>query len=168
MELITQTTTLFSGTIRENILLASGKNGHEKKLEEAIQAAALSELIQLLPDGLDTAVGYRGLSLLGGQRQRVAIARALFNDPKILLLDEATSALDTAAERLVQGAINDAAKGRTTIAVAQRLSTIKDADCIYVIDHGRVVEHGTHEQLMHEGLFANMVRFHNSNQSDDN
>lgn len=165
MALITQETMLFSGTIKENILLAS-QSSTEEQLRNAVKAAALDEFIASLPEGLDTAVGYRGLSLSGGQRQRVAIARALLNNPPVLLLDEATSALDGNSERMVQKAINDAAQGRTTIAVAQRLSTIRDADCVYVIDHGRVVEQGTHEQLMAAGgVYANMVRIQDSQKS---
>lgn len=157
MALITQDTTLFSGTIRENISLASDDTS-DAQIQSALEAAALKDFISSLPDGLETEVGYRGLSLSGGQRQRVAIARALLDNPQVLLLDEATSALDTTSERLVQDAINRAARGRTTIAVAQRLSTIRNADCIYVIDHGRVVECGTHEQLVSAGeVYTHMV-----------
>lgn len=157
---ITQETALFSGTIRENIMLASPKPSSisEKCLWEAIRAAALTDLVQSLPQGLETIIGYRGLSLSGGQRQRIAIARALLNNPSVLLLDEATSALDSNSEQIVQDAIIDAAQGRTTIAVAQRLSTIQDADCIYVIDGGEIAEAGTHDQLVSkDGLYAYML-----------
>lgn len=160
MTFITQDTALFSGTIRENILFASPKPSSvsEKSIQSAIRAAALDDLIASLPEGLDTTVGYRGLSLSGGQRQRVAIARSLVNDPEVLLLDEATSALDSNSEQIVQDAINDASQGRTTIAVAQRLSTVRDADWIYVVDQGSIVEAGTHDELLSkDGLYAYML-----------
>ncbi|KAK1580584.1 multidrug resistance protein 1 [Colletotrichum navitas] len=159
MAFITQETVLFSGTIRDNLLLAAPDPTavSEEMINDAIKASALEDVIASLPEGLNTAVGYRGASLSGGQRQRLAVARALVNSPSILLLDEATSALDPLSERLVQNAINNASKGRTTVAVAQRLSTIKDADCIYVVNHGRIVEFGTHEDLiLKSGLYASM------------
>lgn len=156
--LITQETTLFSGSIRENLLLAS-PSATEQQIREAINAAALGEFVASLPEGLDTAVGHRGLSLSGGQRQRLAIARALLNDSPVLLLDEATSSLDRVSELMVQSAIDYASHGRTTIAVAQRLSTIQHADWIYVIEHGRVVEQGTHRDLMRaDMMYASLVR----------
>ncbi|CAK4034816.1 multidrug resistance [Lecanosticta acicola] len=157
MALITQQTALFSGTIRENIVLAS-QSATEDDIRKAMKMAAIDDFVDSLPEGLNTTVGHRGLSLSGGQRQRIAIARALLGDPTVLLLDEATSALDSTAEQLVQSAINAAARGRTTIAVAQRLSTVRHADRIYVIQSGRVVEGGTHEQLMHlDGVYASMI-----------
>ncbi|KAL5872768.1 hypothetical protein ACKVWM_008433 [Pyricularia oryzae] len=159
MAYITQDTVLFSGTIRENLLFSAADPSRVSplQLEAAIEAAALKDTIASLPDGLNTAVGHRGMSLSGGQRQRIAIARALISNPAVLLLDEATSALDNVSEQIVQKAIGSAALHRTTIAVAQRLSTVKNADCIYVVDRGSVVESGTHRELLASGgLYATM------------
>lgn len=160
MALITQETTLFSGTIRENILLACPDPATvpEADLHAAVRAAALEDVIASLPEGLDTEVGYRGLELSGGQRQRIAIARAVVSRPSVLLLDEATSALDSASEGAVQAALQLAAEGRTTIAVAQRLSTVRAADCIYVVADGAVVEAGSHDELVARGgLYTEML-----------
>lgn len=160
MAFITQETALFAGTIRDNILLAvpEGTAMPEEEIQAAVRAAALDEVVASLPEGLDTTVGYRGLSLSGGQRQRIAIARALLSKPAVLLLDEATSALDSQSEQAVQEALKAAAQGRTTIAVAQRLSTIRHADCIYVVSAGAVVEAGTHQELVAKGgLYAEML-----------
>lgn len=126
----------------------------------AAKAANAHSFISELNDGYDTVVGSRGSRLSGGQRQRVAIARSLVRKPRILLLDEATSALDAVSERVVQDALDKAAAGRTTVAIAHRLSTVKDADVIAVVSRGKIVESGTHAQLLRipNGEYANLVK----------
>ncbi|KAJ7212049.1 multidrug resistance protein 1 [Mycena pura] len=149
--LVSQEPTLYAGTVRFNILLGAIKP-HDQVAQHEIEAACrdanILEFIQSLPDGFDTDVGGKGSQLSGGQKQRIAIARALLRNPKLLLLDEATSALDSNSEKVVQAALDQAAKGRTTIAIAHRLSTIQNADRIYFIKEGRVSESGTHDQLL--------------------
>ena len=155
---VTQETYLFHATIRENLQYAK-PDATDDELLVATRAAAIDERIAELPDGYDTIVGERGYKLSGGEKQRIAIARVLLKDPRILILDEATSALDTVSERLIQAALERLMEGRTTIAIAHRLSTILRADQILVYDRGRIVERGTHAQLLaHGGLYARLYR----------
>ena len=150
--LVSQEPTLYQGTIRENVLLGADREDvPDSEIEFACREANIYDFIMSLPDGFSTVVGSKGSMLSGGQKQRIAIARALLRDPKILLLDEATSALDSESEHVVQAALDKAANGRTTIAVAHRLSTIQKADVIYVFDQGRIVESGDHNELMQKG-----------------
>lgn len=156
---VPQDTTLFGGTIRENI--AYGKpNATDKEIEEAAKRANAYDFICTFPEKFDTVVGERGVKLSGGQKQRVAIARAILRDPKILILDEATSALDSESEKLVKDALNKLMVNRTTFIIAHRLSTIREADVILVINKGKIVEMGTHEQLseMEDGIYSNLLR----------
>jgi len=144
---VSQETYLFHSTVRENLRFAKPE-ATDLEVEEAARAAQIHELIASLPDGYDTVVGERGYRFSGGEKQRMAIARTILRNPPILVLDEATSALDTQTERLVQEALERLAEGRTTIAIAHRLSTVRDADQIVVLDQGRVAETGTHEELL--------------------
>ena len=154
---VTQETHLLHATIRENLRYAKAQASDED-LWAAIEGASLAARVRELPLGLDTVVGERGYKLSGGERQRLAIARVLLKDPPILLLDEATSALDSVSERHVQEALERAMRGRTTIAVAHRLSTVASADQILVLDHGRIVERGRHEELRRAGgLYAELA-----------
>lgn len=150
--LVSQEPTLYQGTVRENILLGVDRDDvTDAQIEHVCKEANIYDFIISLPEGFNTIVGSKGSMLSGGQKQRVAIARALLRDPKILLLDEATSALDSESEHVVQAALDNAANGRTTIAVAHRLSTIQNADIIYVFDQGVIVESGDHNELMMKG-----------------
>ncbi|KAJ5429368.1 hypothetical protein N7491_006384 [Penicillium cf. griseofulvum] len=152
LALVSQEPTLYQGTIRENITLGTNdEDVSEEKITRACKDANIYDFIQSLPDGISTVIGARGAMLSGGQQQRIAIARALLRNPRILLLDEATSALDSESEKVVQDALNAAAQGRTTVAVAHRISTVQKADCIYVLHEGNVVEQGTHQELMELG-----------------
>ncbi|KXG51504.1 ABC transporter, integral membrane type 1 [Penicillium griseofulvum] len=149
LALVSQEPTLYQGTIRENIIIGTDDdNLCEERVVQACKDANIYDFILSLPDGFSTVIGARGGMLSGGQQQRIAIARALLRDPRILLLDEATSALDSESEKVVQDALNAAAQGRTTVAVAHRISTVQKADCIYVLHEGNVVEQGTHQELM--------------------
>ena len=155
---VSQEPSLFDETIRENILLGR-RDISPEALSRALDAAHVTEFTATLPNGLDTPAGPRGSSLSGGQRQRVAIARAVLRDAPILLLDEATSALDATSERLVQEALDRLSYGRTTLVIAHRLATVRGADKIIVLDHGRVVEEGTHDMLLAlGGLYAGLCR----------
>ena len=163
---VSQDVILFNDTIAANVAYgAVGQEGIDRgRVLEAIEAANLSALIQELPDGIDTLVGDNGNRLSGGQRQRMAIARAIYKNAPILILDEATSALDSESERQVQSALDRLMAGRTTLIIAHRLSTIEHADRIVVLEHGQIVENGSHEDLIKkDGLYANLHRIQFSN-----
>jgi ATP-binding cassette subfamily B protein len=154
---VSQETYLFHSSIRDNLRFAK-PDATDAEIEAAVDAAQIRGLIESLPDGYDTIVGERGYRFSGGEKQRFAIARTILRNPPILVLDEATSALDSETERQVQEALDGLAAGRTTIAIAHRLSTVEDADQIVVLDGGRVVERGTHDELLAEGgRYAELV-----------
>ena len=158
---VTQEPYLFHATIAENLRYAL-PGATQQQIEEAARLANIHDTIMTFEDGYDTVVGERGYRLSGGEKQRIAIARVLLKNPRVLVLDEATSALDTVNERIVQRALDDARSGRTTIAIAHRLSTVVDADVIHVLRAGQVVESGTHAQLLGLGgeyarLFAEQL-----------
>jgi ATP-binding cassette subfamily C protein CydCD len=155
--LVAQDTYLFNDTLRNNILLARPE-ASEAEVTAAVEQAALTEFMASLPEGLDTVVGERGAQLSGGQRQRVAIARAFLKDAPVLILDEATSHLDAVSEQAVRGALDLLARNRTTLVIAHRLSTVRSADRIIVLEDGRVAEIGRHRDLLAKGgLYAHLV-----------
>ncbi|OKJ45617.1 multidrug ABC transporter ATPase [Micromonospora sp. TSRI0369] len=154
---VSQETYLLHGTVRDNLRYAR-PDATDADIEAATRAARIHDLIAALPDGYDTMVGSRGHRFSGGEQQRLAIARTLLRDPRILVLDEATSALDTETERAVQRALDELARGRTVVTIAHRLSTVRDADRIAVLDHGRIVESGTHDALLdRRGRYAALI-----------
>ena len=138
---------MYLGSVRDHIAISLNYEPSEAELDEACRQANVQEFVSSLPEGLDTPCGAKGIQFSGGQRQRLAVARALIRKPRLLLLDEATSALDTQNERIVQEALNQAVSSRTTIAIVHRLSTIRHADVIFVIEDGKIAEMGTHEDL---------------------
>jgi ATP-binding cassette subfamily C protein CydCD len=155
--LVSQDTYLFNGTIAENLRIAR-PDASDAELMAALEQASLAELVESLPAGLETSVGERGAQLSGGERQRIAIARAVLKDAPVLILDEATAHLDSVNERLVRDALERLRHRRTTIVIAHRLSTVRDADTIIVLARGRVVEQGSHAELMaRAGVYTQLV-----------
>jgi ATP-binding cassette subfamily B (MDR/TAP) protein 1 len=161
ISLVAQEASLFEGSIRENILLGiDDTETSDEGLHQVCRDAEIHDFISSLPDGYNTSVGAKGVALSGGQKQRIAIARALIRNPKILLLDEATSNLDSETEKSVQALLEKTGKGRTMVVVAHRLATVQNADVIFVISDGSVVEVGNHATLLrHRGLYYQMVCF---------
>jgi ATP-binding cassette subfamily B protein len=154
---VSQETYLFHASVRENLRFAR-PDATDEQIEAAARTARIHDLIESLPDGYDTVVGERGYRFSGGEKQRMAIARTILRNPPVLVLDEATSSLDTQTEAAVQAELERLSRGRTTITIAHRLSTVRDADQIVVLDQGRIVERGTHDELLeHGGYYAALV-----------
>ena len=155
--LVPQTPVVFTGSVLDNILYGR-PDATEAEVHAAARAAHAHDFILALPQGYDTDLGDRGVRLSGGQRQRIAIARAMLKNAPLLLLDEATSALDAQSEQMVQAALDQAMQGRTTLVIAHRLATVQRADLIWVLDHGKLVEQGTHAELVAKGgLYASLA-----------
>ena len=154
--MVTQDTYLFNDSIRNNLLF-SNPSATEDEIFNVCKTANIHDVITSLPEGYNTLVGERGIKLSGGEKQRIAIARVLLKNPRIVILDEATSSLDSVSESLIQAAIEPLLKGRTSLVIAHRLSTVIAADCIYVVEEGRIVEQGTNEQLLLlNGVYKNL------------
>jgi subfamily B ATP-binding cassette protein MsbA len=168
ISLVSQDVVLFNDTIENNIAYGQLKQRSRSELLNAAEAAHIIEFVQDMPDGLETIVGDRGVLLSGGQRQRIAIGRALLKNAPVLILDEATSSLDTKSERRIQEALNVLMKGRTTLVIAHRLSTVESADEIIVLDQGSIVESGTHKELLAQnGHYASLYRMQFNDESPD-
>ncbi|MCA1903143.1 MAG: ATP-binding cassette domain-containing protein, partial [Candidatus Hydrogenedens sp.] len=156
--IVTQETILFSGSVRDN-LTGGNTNITDEQIEQALIMAHAQEFVSQMPNGLDSNLGEFGQLLSGGQRQRLALARAILKNPELLLLDEATSNLDSESEKYIQEALTTFLKGRTSIIIAHRLSTIMNADRILVLDHGKIVEQGSHEQLLkQQGIYYQLYQ----------
>ena len=149
---------MFAGTIRENIRYGR-LDATDEEIEEAARRAEIHDEIMAMPDGYDSYIGERGVMLSGGQKQRISIARVFLKNPKVLILDEATSALDTVTEQRIQKSMDALSEGRTSIVIAHRLSTVRHADCIAVVENEHIVELGSHEELMKKnGIYASLCR----------
>lgn len=158
MGYVTQESFLFNCSVRENLSIAK-EDATEEEMWEVLRAANAEDFVKALPEQLDTSVGERGVKLSVGEKQRIAIARVILKNPPILLLDEATASVDTETEKLIQEALEKLMTNRTSIVIAHRLSTVRNADRIYVLDHGLVVEEGTHETLVEDdGIYAMLCR----------
>ena len=158
---------MFAGTVRENIRYGR-PDATDEEIVEAAKRAEIHEEIMAMPEGYDTYIGERGVMLSGGQKQRVSIARVFLKNPRVLILDEATSALDTVTEQSIQRSLDELSKGRTTLIIAHRLSTVRHADSIAVIEDEHVVEQGSHRELMAKnGIYAGLVRAQEIGEEDE-